>query len=185
MRQGTMRHVAAAFNAKPSRGLEILGDSALLPEPIEPLAVATFLHTTAQLDKATRRLTQCSHTDQTCAHPATPPHPQAAIGEYLSAPSAFEREVLSHFVRFFDFRNHTIDQALRTFLQAPDVSRELDRARQFYIAAPTATPMTAAGVLSTWGGAEDRSRDGGVRVGVLFRRARAVHAPRRRVRARV
>ena len=91
----------------------------LLADPLEPAAVARFLKYAPALDKE-------------------------VVGDYLGEPAAFIITVLDEYTKLFDFRDVTLDRALRSFLsgfklpgEAQKISRILECfAARYYEANP-------------------------------------------------
>lgn len=85
---------ATHFNKDPTKGFEFLQSVNLLPDPLEPAAVAACLRV-------------CSGLFQ-----------KSLVGEILGEPDDFSLRVLDAFARGFDFRGLRIDAALRMYLDA-------------------------------------------------------------------
>ena len=99
---------AEHFNRSYKKGLAFMQEIKLLPDPLEPAAVAKFLKLAPGLDKD-------------------------VVGDYLGEPAAFIISVLDEYTKLFDFRDVTLDRALRSFLsgfklpgEAQKISRILE-----------------------------------------------------------
>ncbi|KAL8471632.1 hypothetical protein ACS0TY_029041 [Phlomoides rotata] len=93
------------FNRDPKKGLEFLQGSKLLPEKLDPRSVALFFRFTLGLDKS-------------------------LIGDFLGSHDEFCIQVLHEFARTFDFRDMSLDTALRIFLgtfRLPGESQKIQR----------------------------------------------------------
>ena len=110
---------AEHFNRSYKKGLAFMQEIKLLPDPLEPAAVAKFLKLAPGLDKD-------------------------VVGDYLGEPAAFIITVLDEYTKLFDFRDVTLDRALRSFLsgfklpgEAQKISRILECfAARYYEANP-------------------------------------------------
>jgi Sec7 domain len=122
-----MRKAARIFNGHSSRGIEFLLDSCLVPDPVTPASVATFLRNgiVVGLDKK-------------------------SVGEYLGesgkAPVAgksppswerdwFHKEVLQCYCSLFRFEDQSLLDGLRMFLAAfrlPGEAQQIDRILQAF-----------------------------------------------------
>lgn len=99
---------AEHFNRSYKKGLAYMQEIKLLPDPLEPVGVAKFLKFAPGLDKE-------------------------VVGDYLGEPAAFVISVLDEYTKLFDFRDVTLDRALRSFLsgfklpgEAQKISRILE-----------------------------------------------------------
>ncbi|KAK7321529.1 hypothetical protein VNO77_32270 [Canavalia gladiata] len=93
------------FNRDIKKGLEFLQGTHLLPDKLDPQSVACFFRYTAGLDKN-------------------------LIGDFLGNHDEFCVEVLHEFARTFDFKDMTVDTALRLFLETfrlPGESQKIQR----------------------------------------------------------
>ncbi|XP_055346236.1 LOW QUALITY PROTEIN: Golgi-specific brefeldin A-resistance guanine nucleotide exchange factor 1-like [Paramacrobiotus metropolitanus] len=79
------------FNKKPPKGIECLQEHGLLSHPLQPAEVAKFLRENSRLDKA-------------------------MIGEFISKRE--NTQVLSAFMKTFDFAGKRLDEALRDYLES-------------------------------------------------------------------
>jgi len=98
------------FNKDPKKGIEFLQTLKVLPDPLEPLAVAQFLRNTPGLNKN-------------------------LIGDYLGEHNPFNIAVLHSLVSTFDFKGEALDAALRMFLESfrlPGEAQKIDRIVQAY-----------------------------------------------------
>lgn len=110
---------AEHFNRSYKKGFAFMQEIKLLPDPLEPLAVAKFLKYAPALDKE-------------------------VVGDYLGEPAEFVINVLDEYTKLFDFRDVTLDRALRSFLsgfklpgEAQKISRILECfAARYYEANP-------------------------------------------------
>ena len=110
---------AEHFNRSYKKGLAFMQEIKLLPDPLEPAAVARFLKYAPALDKE-------------------------VVGDYLGEPDEFIIAVLDEYAKLFDFRDVTLDRALRSFLsgfklpgEAQKISRILECfAARYYEANP-------------------------------------------------
>jgi brefeldin A-resistance guanine nucleotide exchange factor 1 len=110
---------AEHFNRSYKKGLAFMQEIKLLADPLEPAAVARFLKFAPALDKE-------------------------VVGDYLGEPAAFIITVLDEYTKLFDFRDVTLDRALRSFLsgfklpgEAQKISRILECfAARYYEANP-------------------------------------------------
>ena len=110
---------AEHFNRSYKKGLAFMQEIKLLPDPLEPKAVARFLKYAPALDKE-------------------------VVGDYLGEPDEFTIAVLDEYVALFDFRDVSLDRALRSFLsgfklpgEAQKISRILECfAARYYEANP-------------------------------------------------
>jgi len=110
---------AEHFNRSYKKGLTFMQEIKLLPDPLEPAAVAKFLKLAPGLDKE-------------------------VLGDYLGEPAAFIITVLDEYTKLFDFRDINLDRALRSFLsgfklpgEAQKISRILECfAARYYEANP-------------------------------------------------
>ena len=110
---------AEHFNRSYKKGLAFMQEIKLLPDPLEPRAVARFLKYAPALDKE-------------------------VVGDYLGEPDEFTIAVLDEYVALFDFRDVSLDRALRSFLsgfklpgEAQKISRILECfAARYYEANP-------------------------------------------------
>lgn len=84
---------AEQFNRDPARGLLYLQSYHLLPPELDPRSVACFLRYTPGVNKT-------------------------VLGTFLGDHDQFKVDVLSEFVRLFDFERMTLDAALRIFLES-------------------------------------------------------------------
>ncbi|CAN8233076.1 unnamed protein product [Cochlearia groenlandica] len=93
------------FNRDPKKGLQYLQGMHLLPEELDPKSVACFFRYTCGLDKI-------------------------LIGDFLGNHDQFCVHVLSEFAKTFDFKNMTLDTALRLFVgtfRLPGESQKIQR----------------------------------------------------------
>ncbi|XP_027329806.1 ARF guanine-nucleotide exchange factor GNOM-like [Abrus precatorius] len=93
------------FNRDIKKGLEFLQGAHLLPDKLDPQSVAFFFRYTAGLDKN-------------------------LIGDFLGNHDEFCVQVLHEFARTFDFKDMTLDTALRIFLETfrlPGESQKIQR----------------------------------------------------------
>ena len=112
-------NAAEHFNRSYKKGLAFMQENKLLPDPLEPVAVAKFLKYAPGLDKE-------------------------VVGDYLGEPASFIITVLDEYSKLFDFRDVTLDRALRSFLsgfklpgEAQKISRILECfAARYYEANP-------------------------------------------------
>lgn len=112
---------AEHFNRSYKKGLAYMQEIKLLPEPLEPKAVARFLKFAPNLDKE-------------------------VVGEYIGDHKDFSVAVLTEYCNIFDFKGVTLDRALRSFLdgfklpgEAQKISRILEVfAARYYTANPEA-----------------------------------------------
>ena len=112
---------AEHFNRSMKKGLAYTQEIKLLPDPLEPTAVARFLRYTPGLDKE-------------------------VVGEYLGDHKDFNVSVLKQYADIFNFKGVTLDKALRSFLdgfklpgEAQKISRILEVfAARYYGANPDA-----------------------------------------------
>jgi len=107
------------FNRDPKKGIDFLQGTFyteynkglhVLPDPLEPLAVAQFLRNTPGLNKN-------------------------LIGDYMGENNPFNIAVLKAFVSTFDFKGEALDSALRMFLESfriPGEAQKIDRIVQAY-----------------------------------------------------
>jgi len=110
---------AEHFNRSYKKGLAFMQEIKLLPDPLEPRAAARFLKYAPALDKE-------------------------VVGDYLGEPDEFTIAVLDEYVALFDFRDVSLDRALRSFLsgfklpgEAQKISRILECfAARYYEANP-------------------------------------------------
>uniref|UniRef100_A0A061R742 Arf guanine-nucleotide exchange factor gnom-like isoform x1 n=1 Tax=Tetraselmis sp. GSL018 TaxID=582737 RepID=A0A061R742_9CHLO len=110
--KGRLKIAADHFNRDPKKGFQFLQAIKLLPEPLEPKAVAYFLRACPGLQKKT-------------------------IGTLLGEvhfrnrdQDGFYLEVLEHFTNSFDFTGMQYDTALRLYLESfhlPGESQKIDR----------------------------------------------------------
>ena len=94
------------FNKKPKHGIKHLQEAGVLANPLEPLAMATFLRRTPGLDKQT-------------------------VGQYLGTGSApADDDLRKHYVGLFDLSGQRLLSGLRQFLEAfrlPGEAQQIDR----------------------------------------------------------
>ncbi|XP_019455801.1 PREDICTED: ARF guanine-nucleotide exchange factor GNOM-like isoform X1 [Lupinus angustifolius] len=93
------------FNHDTKKGLEFLQGTHLLPDKLDPQSIACFFRYTPGLDKN-------------------------LIGDYLGNHDEFCVQVLHEFARTFDFKEMTLDNALRLFLETfrlPGESQKIQR----------------------------------------------------------
>ncbi|KAK7300750.1 hypothetical protein RJT34_11599 [Clitoria ternatea] len=93
------------FNRDVKKGLEFLQGTHLLPDKLDPYSVACFFRYTAGLDKN-------------------------LVGDFLGNHDEFCIQVLHEFARTFDFKDMTLDTALRLFLETfrlPGESQKIQR----------------------------------------------------------
>ncbi|KAF8412898.1 hypothetical protein HHK36_000870 [Tetracentron sinense] len=101
----TLMTSANYFNSDPKKGMEFLQGTHLLPDKLDPQSIACFFRYTAGLDKN-------------------------VIGDFLGSHDEFWVRVLHEFVQTFDFRDMSLDTALRILLETfrlPGESQKIQR----------------------------------------------------------
>lgn len=117
-----MRKAARIFNSKPSRGIEFLLDAGLVPDPVTPASVASFLRNgiVVGLDKKAVG----SYLGEAGKGPAAGKSPPCWERDW------FHKDVLRIYCNLFRFEGQSLLDCLRMFLAAfrlPGEAQQIDR----------------------------------------------------------
>lgn len=118
-----LHHAAKLFNNKPSKGIQYLLDKGVLPNPVTPKSVSSFLRNglVVGLDKVA--------VGQYLGEKGKTPDKNPAVWESES----FHKEVLASFCSSFAFKNQSLLDGLRMFLatfRLPGEAQMIDRILQ-------------------------------------------------------